>query len=165
MRLANEVHHGSAACPLRDRCPQRNLIRASFIPPAGIRALRDLTRHRKSLQRDRVKTINRIHKLFETANIKLATVVSDIGGVSGRAMLRALAQGETDSEGLAALGRGSLKGKKPQLAQALSERFTSHHAFLLTQLLAQLDHLAVLGCEQPWARSRTRSRSAHGAAS
>jgi transposase len=72
------------------------LIRASFIPPAGIRDLRDLTRHRKSLIRDRVKTTNRIHKLLETANIKLATVVTDILGVSGRAMLRALAAGETD---------------------------------------------------------------------
>ena len=120
------------------------LIRASFIPPADIRVLRDLTRHRKSLLRDRVKTTNRIHKLLETANIKLATVVSDIGGVSGRAMLRALANGETDPERLAALARGSLKGKTPQLAQALRGRFTSHHAFLLTQLLAQLDHLATL---------------------
>ena len=84
------------------------LIRASFIPPAGIRALRDLTRHRKSLLRDRVTTTNRIHKLLESANIKLATVVSDIVGVSGRAMLRALAAGETpDPERLAALGRGS----------------------------------------------------------
>ena len=72
------------------------LIRASFIPPMAIRDLRDLTRHRKSLIRDRVTTTNRIHKLLETANIKLATVVSDILGVSGRAMLRALADGETE---------------------------------------------------------------------
>jgi transposase len=120
------------------------LIRASFIPPAGIRALRDLTRHRKSLLRDRVKTTNRIHKLLESANIKLATVVSDIGGVSGRAMLRALADGETDPERLAALGRGSLAGKKQALAVALEGRFTAHHAFLLTQLLTQLDQLAAL---------------------
>jgi transposase len=120
------------------------LIRASFIPPAGIRALRDLTRHRKSLLRDRVKTTNRIHKLLESANIKLATVVSDIGGVSGRAMLRALANGETDPERLAALGRGSLAGKKQALAAALQGRFTAHHAFLLTQLLSQLDHFAAL---------------------
>lgn len=120
------------------------LIRASFIPPAGIRALRDLTRHRKSLIRDRVKTTNRIHKLLETANIKLATVVSDIGGVSGRAMLRALANGETDPDRLASLGRGTLVRKKAALAEALCGRFTAHHAFLLTQLLAQLDHLAAL---------------------
>ena len=120
------------------------LIRASFIPPAGIRVLRDLTRHRKSLLRDRVKTTNRIHKLLETANIKLATVVSDIGGVSGQAMLRALADGETDPERLAALGRGSLAGKKALLAEALRGRFTAHHAFLLRQLLAQRDYLATL---------------------
>jgi transposase len=120
------------------------LIRASFIPPAGIRALRDLTRHRKSLLRDRVKTTNRIHKLLETANIKLATVVSDIVGVSGRAMLRALAEGETDPERLAALGRGSLVRKKQPLTEALQGRFTGHHAFLLTQLLVQLDHFAAL---------------------
>jgi transposase len=120
------------------------LIRASFIPPAGIRALRDLTRHRKSLLRDRVKTTNRIHKLLETANIKLATVVSDLVGVSGRAMLRAMAEGETDPERLAALGRGSLVRKKQPLTEALRGRFTDHHAFLLTQLLAQLDHFAAL---------------------
>jgi transposase len=120
------------------------LIRASFIPPAGIRVLRDLTRHRKSLLRDRVKTTNRIHKLLETANIKLATVVSDITGVSGRAMLRALADGESDPERLAALGRGSLVRKKAPLAEALRGRFSTHHAFLLKQLLAQLDHFATL---------------------
>jgi transposase len=120
------------------------LIRASFIPPAGIRDLRDLTRHRKSLIRDRVKTTNRIHKLLETANIKLATVVTDILGVSGRAMLRALAAGETDPVRLAALSKGSLARKTAALAEALCGRFTLHHAFLLTQLLAQLDHLAAL---------------------
>jgi transposase len=120
------------------------LIRASFIPPAGIRALRDLTRHRKSLLRDRVKTTNRIHKLLETANIKLATVVSDIVGVSGLAMLRALADGERDPDRLAALGRGSLVRKKAPLVEALRGRFSTHHAFLLKQLLAQLDHFAAL---------------------
>jgi transposase len=77
------------------------LIRASFIPPLAIRELRDLTRHRKSLVRDRVKATNRVHKLLETANIKLANVISDVLGVSGRAMLDALAAGETDAEHLA----------------------------------------------------------------
>lgn len=72
------------------------LIRASFIPPAPIRELRDLTRHRKSLVRDRVKAANRVHKLLEGANIKLGHVVSDVLGVSGRAMLNALVAGETD---------------------------------------------------------------------
>jgi transposase len=84
------------------------LIRASFIPPPPIRDLRDLTRHRKSLVRDRVKAINRVHILLETANIKPANVVSDVLDVSGRAMLDALAAGETDPQHLAKLARGSL---------------------------------------------------------
>src|SRR3989449_409472 len=82
------------------------LIRASFIPPPPIRDLRDLTRHRKSLVRDRVKATNRVHKLLETANIKLANVVADVLGVSGRAMLDALVAGETDPEPLAKAGEG-----------------------------------------------------------
>jgi transposase len=120
------------------------LIRASFIPPLAIRELRDLTRHRKSLVWDRVKATNRVHKLLETANIKLANVVSDVLGVSGRAMLDALADGETDPEHLAKLARGSLIPKVKPLAGALCGRFTSHHAFLLGQMLTQLDQLAAL---------------------
>lgn len=120
------------------------LIRASFIPPAAIRELRDLTRHRKSLIRDRVKAINRVHKLLETANIKLASVVTDVMGVSGRAMLNALVAGETDPHRLAALARGSLIPKVRQLAEALRGRFNAHHAFLLGQILTQVDQLAVL---------------------
>jgi transposase len=120
------------------------LIRASFIPPALIRQLRDLTRQRKSFIRDRVKTTNRIHKLLEGANIKLASVVSDILGVSGRAMLNALAAGETDAAKLAKLGRRSLIHKVGPLTDALQGRFTEHHAFLLKQLLTQLDQLAEL---------------------
>lgn len=79
------------------------LIRASFIPPASIRELRDLTRHRKSLIRDRVKAANRVHKLLQSANIKLGTVVTDVLGVSGRAMLDALVAGETEPMQLAKL--------------------------------------------------------------
>jgi transposase len=120
------------------------LIRGSFIPPAPIRALRDLTRHRKTLIRDRSRTTNRIHKLLEGANIKLASVVTDILGVSGRAMLNALAAGEIDPRILAAQARGSLRHKEPSLIEALDGRFTAHHAFLLTQLLTQLDQLATL---------------------
>jgi transposase len=120
------------------------LIRASFIPPPPIRDLRDLTRHRKSLACDRVKATNRVHKLLETANIKLANVVSDVLGVSGRAMLDALAAGETDPEHLAKLARGSLIPKVKPLAEALCGRSTSHHAFLLGQMLTQLDQLAAL---------------------
>ena len=131
------------------------LIRASFIPPADIRQLRGLTRHRKSLIRDRVKTTNRVHKLLETANIKLATVVTDILRVSGRAILRALAGDETDPTCLAALARGTLIRKRQALAEALRGRFTPHHAFLLTQLLAQLDHVSALidACDVEVARA------------
>src|SRR5712692_7143778 len=120
------------------------LIRASFIPPPPIRDLRDLTRHRKSLVRDRVKATNRVHKLLETANIKLANVVADVLGVSGRAMLDALVAGDTDPERLAKLAKGSLTPKVKPLAEALRGRFTSHHAFLLGQMLTQLDQLAAL---------------------
>ncbi|MEO7134846.1 MAG: IS110 family transposase [Vicinamibacterales bacterium] len=120
------------------------LIRASFIPSAPIRELRDLTRHRKSLIRDRVKAANRVHKLLEGANIKLGNVVSDVLGVSGRAMLNALVAGDTDPAKLAALAKGSLVPRKTQLAEALSGRFTPHHGFLLGQILTQLDQLAEL---------------------
>lgn len=120
------------------------LIRASFIPPLAIRDLRDLTRHRKSLIRDRVKATNRVYKLLETANIKLANVVADVLGVSGRAMLNALVAGETDPNRLAKLAKGSLTPKVNQLAEALRGQFTSHHTFLLGQMLTQLDQLAEL---------------------
>lgn len=120
------------------------LIRASFIPPASIRELRDLTRHRKSLIRDRVKAANRVHKLLEGANIKLGNVVTDVLGVSGRAMLNALVAGDTDPAKLAMLAKGSLVPKMKQLAEALRGRFTPHHGFLLGQILTQLDQLALL---------------------
>src|SRR3989449_426118 len=93
---------------------------------------------------DRVKATNRVHKLLETANIKLANVVADVLGVSGRAMLDALVAGETDPEPLAKLAKGSLTPKVKPLAEALRSRFTSHHAFLLGQMLTQLDQLAAL---------------------
>jgi transposase len=120
------------------------LIRASFIPPAEIRALRELTRHRKSLIRDRARVLNRIHKLLETANVKLGTVVTHLDGVTGRAILKALVAGETDPGRLAALARGSLRSKKMRLSAALEGRFGVNHRFLLEQLLAQLDHAATL---------------------
>ena len=123
------------------------LIRASFIPPAEIRELRDLTRHRKSLIRERVTSKNRVHKLLETANIKLGNVVTDVLGVSGRAMLDALVLGETGPEALAKLARGSLIPKQKLLAEALRGGFTQHHAFLLGQILKHLDQLAELVAE------------------
>jgi transposase len=117
------------------------LIRGSFIPPAPIRELRELTRHRKILVRNRVDEVNRIQKLLETANIKLGSVVSDVLGVSGRAMLRALVAGERDPMVLAKLAKGSLIPKVNKLAESLHGRFTEHHAFLLGQLLRHIEHL------------------------
>jgi transposase len=123
------------------------LIRASFIPPAPIRELRDITRYRKSLIRDKSTEANRVHKLLETANIKLSSVATDVLGVSGRAMLNALVAGERDPQALAALARGRLIPKAKQLAEALQGGFTSHHAFLLGQILKHIDQLAELIAE------------------
>jgi transposase len=120
------------------------LIRASFIPPREIRELRDLTRHRKSLLRDRVAAVNRVHKILESSNIKIANVMTDVMGVSGRAMLNALVAGERDPETLAQLARGCLVPRMPALAEALRGRFTDHHGFLLRQILMQADYLSEL---------------------
>jgi transposase len=120
---------------------EHGLLRGSFVPPAPIRELRDLTRYRKSLIQDRTRAANRLHKVLEDAGIKLATVASDILGVSGRAMLTALVDGTTDAVVLADLARGRLRAKLPALREALAGRFRGHHAFLVSQLLAHLDYL------------------------
>ena len=120
---------------------EHGLLRGSFVPPVPIRELRDLTRYRKALIHDRTRVANRLHKALEDAGVKLATVASDILGVSGRAMLEALAQGTTDPVVLADLARGRLRGKLPALRAALAGRFRTHHAFLVGQLLSHLDYL------------------------
>ncbi len=120
---------------------EHGLLRGSFVPPAPIRELRDLTRHRKVLIQERQRAANRLHKLLQDAGIKLASVATDILGVSGRAMLEALVQGTTDPDVLADLARGRLRAKLPALRQALTGRFRSHHAFLASQLLAHVDYL------------------------
>ena len=120
---------------------EHGLLRGSFVPPAPIRELRDLTRHRKVLIQERQRAANRVHKLLQDAGIKLASVATDILGVSGRAMLEALVQGTTDPEVLADLARGKLRKKLPALRQALAGRFRPHHAFLVSQLLAHVDYL------------------------
>lgn len=120
---------------------EHGLLRGSFVPPAPIRELRDVTRYRKSLIQDRTRVANRLHKVLEDAGIKLATVASDILGASGRAMLTALVQGTTDAAVLADLARGRLRAKLPALRAALVGRFRGHHAFLVRQLLAHLDYL------------------------
>jgi transposase len=106
---------------------EHGLLRGSFVPPAPIREVRDLTRSRKALIQDRTRVANRLHKALEDAGVKLATVASDILGVSGRAMLEALAQGTTDPTVLADLARGRLRGKLPALRAALAGRFRTHH--------------------------------------
>jgi len=117
------------------------LLRGSFVPPASVRELRELTRYRTSLVRDRARTINRLQKVLEAANIKLANVVSDIDGVSARLMLEALVAGERDAQQLAGLAKGRLKDKRAQLVEALSGRLQPHQSFLIAEQLAQIDYL------------------------
>ena len=120
---------------------QHGLLSASFIPPTPIRELRDLTRQRAQLIAQRASVANRIHKTLEGANIKLASVATDILGVSGRAMIARLVQGETDPARLAEEARGSLRKKAEPLRRALEGRVTDHHRFLLRALMDQLRQL------------------------
>src|SRR6516225_9448270 len=117
------------------------LLRGGFVPPASVRELRELTRYRTSLVRDRARTINRLQKVLEAGNIKLANVVSDIDGVSARLMLEALVAGERDAQQLAGLAKGRLKDKRAQLVEALSGRLQPHQSFLIAEELAQIDYL------------------------
>jgi transposase len=117
------------------------LWRASFIPPVAQRELRDLTRDRSTCIQERVTLINRVQKLLEDANIKLAAVASDIMGVSGRAMLAALVAGHTEPHALAELATGRLRSTRDLLAQALDGRVKPHHRLVLTELLCQIDRL------------------------
>jgi len=116
------------------------MLRPSFIPPREIRELRDLVRYRVSLKHDHTRIANRLHKVLQDADLKLSSVMSDILGVSGRQILSQLAKGNCDPVALADLARANLRGKLPQLRQALSGRFNAHHAFLLSRLLADLDN-------------------------
>lgn len=120
---------------------RHGLLKPSFIPPRPIRELRDLTRYRESLVRERTTLANRIQKLIESANIKLGQVASDVLGASGKQMLRALAAGETDAEQLSHLAQGVLKRKQPQLQQALQGRFTQAQRWILAELLEQYEHV------------------------
>jgi len=120
---------------------QHGLLRASFIPDRPQRELRDLTRTRTILIDERTAVINRVQKVLEDANIKLAGVASSIMGLSGRAMLAALLAGTTDPATLAELALGKLRKKRDALARALSGRFSEHHRLLLTTHMAHLDFL------------------------
>ena len=115
------------------------LVRASFVPPQPIRELRDLTRTRTAITRERSREVQRLEKLLEDAGIKLSSVATDIVGVSGRAMLAALAAGERDPAALADLAQKRLRTKTPQLVEALTGRFTDHHAFLVRMHLRLID--------------------------
>jgi transposase len=123
---------------------QCGLLKPSFLPPPPIRELRDLTRQRTQLVRERAGVVNRVQKVLEDANIKLAGVASDVLGVSGRAMLEALVAGREDPAELADLARGRLRGKRPELAAALRGFVSDHHRFLLRTLLRHIDQLEEL---------------------
>ena len=117
------------------------LLKASFVPERPVRDLRDLTRQRVQLVRQKVQVANRIQKTLEDANIKLASVASDVLGASGRDMLRAIIGGEGDPVVLADLARQRLRAKIPQLQEALLGEVTEHHRFLLQMLLEQVEFL------------------------
>ena len=120
---------------------EHGLLRGSFVPPAGIRELRDLTRYRKRLIQTHTAECQRIHKTLEDASIRLGSVASDVLGVSGRAMLRALLDGERDPKVLAELARGRLRNKLPALREALRGRFSAHHALLVRLALDHIEQL------------------------
>ena len=118
---------------------QHGLLRASFVPPRPQRELRDLTRYRSSLAADRARLQSSIQKTLEDTNSKLASVASDITGQSGRAILKAMLEGEQNPQKLAGLARGRMKEKREQLAQARPRTLGAHHRFLLQSQLRQLD--------------------------
>jgi len=120
---------------------RHGLLKPSFIPPPEIRELRELTRYRESLVREQSSVANRIQKVIESGNIKLGQVVSDALGVSGRAILWALARGETDPVKLADLAQRQLKEKVPQLRRALQGRLTVNQRFVLGELLHRWEEL------------------------
>lgn len=117
------------------------LVRGSFIPPLPQRDLRDLTRQRTTLIRERASVINRLQKVLEWANLKIASVVSDISGVSVRAMLKALVAGTEDPEALSELAKGRMRSKQSELIAALRGRVRDHHRFLIRQHLNHLEFL------------------------
>src|SRR5256712_6913988 len=117
------------------------LLRGSFVPPAAIQELRDLTRTRKQLVREIARHTQRIQKTLEDANIKLTEAISDILGATGRAILRALIDGETDPERLADLTKGRLKASRSQLVEVLHGRITAHHRFMLKLHLQQIESI------------------------
>ncbi len=120
---------------------QYGLLKASFIPPAPQRALRDLVRYRTALIQERSREINRVHKVLEDANLKLSSVATDVMGVSARDMLAQLIQGQTDPQVLADLAKGRMRTKLAELERALTGRIQTHHRLLLSLHLEHIDDL------------------------
>jgi transposase len=117
------------------------LLRGSFIPPLPQRDLRDLTRQRTNLVRERATVVNRLHKVLEWANLKLASVATNIVGISARAMLEAIVDGHGDAAALAELAQGRMRSKRTALEQALTGRVRDHHRFLIAKHLIHIDFL------------------------
>lgn len=117
------------------------LVPPSLVPPRSQRDLRDLTRQRTTLGEDRARVVNRVQKTLEDANIKLASVATDITGKSGRAILDALVDGKLSIDQMVELVHQRMEAKKPALRKALEGKVTAHHRFMLRQALAQIDHL------------------------
>jgi transposase len=118
---------------------RHGLIAKSFVPPRPLREMRELLRYRRKLTESQAAERNRLLKLLETANIKLASIMSDVFGVSGRAMLRALIEGQASVEAMADLAKGQLRRKRSDLILALEGRMEEHHRFLLTTQLRRLE--------------------------
>ena len=117
------------------------LLKASFVPEKPQRDMRDLTRYRTKLVQERAREVNRVQKLLEGANIKLASVATDVLGVSGRLMLAALIEGKADEKTMANMAKGRMRSKIPALEQALTGIVSEHHRFMLGEQLAHIDFL------------------------
>jgi len=120
---------------------RHGLLKKSFVPAPEQRDLRELTRLRTKFVQERTGMLNRVHKTLETANIKLASVASEVHGVSGRAMLAAMIEGQSDPAALAELAKGRLRSKRSELTAALSGQVRGHHRIILSELLTQVDTL------------------------
>jgi transposase len=121
---------------------ERGMCSPSLVHPKPIRELRDLTRYRRTLIAERTREMQRVEKLLEDAQIKLSSVISDIFGVSGRAMLEALIAGNRDPKALAQMAKGRMRAKIPDVEEALTGFFTDHHAWMLRMMLDRIDSLS-----------------------
>ena len=128
-------------CEWSAQLMQYGLLRGSFVPSPEVRQWRDLTRHRTKLTGQRTSVVNRIHKVLEDANVKLSSVISDILGVSGLRMLRAMVAGESDAVALSQLGDPKLRASQAALQESLQGQLTEHHRFMLEGLLDQVTFL------------------------